>query len=430
MERIHLTPIKSALTGELTVPGDKSISHRAIIFGSLAQGKTTITRFLDGEDCLMTIKAFQSMGVQIEQKDNKVVIESDGITGLKEPLMPIDLGNSGTTARLLLGVLAGLPFHTTLFGDESLTARPMDRIRDPLLRMGAQIDGRNNGSNLPIAVRGQSLAGITFHPPVKSAQVKSGVLLAGLLANGETSVIETTKTRDHTENMLVAFDGDITVEGNKVTVQGKQSLSGTEIEVPGDISSAAFFIVGALLVPGSELTIKNVGLNPTRTGILDVLKEMKADLSIIETKRVGGESIGDIKIKYSKLIGVDVAGDVIPRMIDELPILALLATQAKGKTVIRDAEELRYKETDRIASVVNILKTLGGKVEATKDGMIIEGETPLIGEQVDSNGDHRLGMMIAIASLICQEAVTLTNPDVINISYPTFFEDLASLQSN
>ncbi|WP_440895728.1 3-phosphoshikimate 1-carboxyvinyltransferase [Amphibacillus sp. Q70] len=430
MEKVQLNTTKSALTGEITVPGDKSISHRAVIFGSLAKGTTTITHFLDGEDCLTTIKAFQAMGVRVEQKEDKVVIQSDGIAGLKEPFMPIDLGNSGTTARLLLGVLAGLPFHTTLFGDQSLTIRPMDRIRDPLLEMGAQIDGRNNGSYLPIAVRGQSLTGITFYPPVKSAQVKSGVLLAGLLANGETSVIETTKTRDHTENMLTAFGGEIAVEGNKVTVQGKQSLTGTEIEVPGDISSAAFFIVAALLVPGSELTIKNVGLNPTRTGLLDVLQEMKADLSITETKRMGGESIGDIKIKYSELIGADVAGDVIPRMIDELPILALLATQAKGKTVIRDAEELRYKETDRIASVVNILNTLGGKVEATKDGMIIEGETPLSGGQADSDGDHRLGMMIAIASLICQDEVILTNADAIKISYPGFFEDLATLQSN
>lgn len=429
MKKIHLSPIKSPLTGTITVPGDKSISHRAIIFGSLAKGKTTITHFLNGEDCLVTIKAFQAMGVEIKQKGEEVIIESEGLDCLKEPLIPIDLGNSGTTARLLLGLLSGLPFHTTLFGDQSLTVRPMDRIRDPLLKMGAQIDGRSNGSYLPIAVRGQSLDGITFYPPVKSAQVKSGVLLAGLLANGETTVIETIKTRDHTENMLTAFGGKIKIEGNKVTVQGKQTLTGTDIEVPGDISSAAFFIVAALLIPGSELTIKDVGLNPTRIGILDVLKHMNADIVITETKQVGGESIGDLKITYSELVGVDVAGDVIPRMIDELPILALLATQAKGITRIRDAEELRYKETDRISSVVNILNTLGAKVQATPDGMIIEGETTLIGGQVDSDGDHRLGMMIAIASLICQEDVILTNPDVIKISYPTFFDDLNALQS-
>src|SRR5699024_1306486 len=324
MDQISLNPIKLSLRGEITVPGDKSISHRAIIFGSLGKGKTKITRFLDGEDCLMTIKAFQAMGVEIEQKDDQVVIQSEGIAGLKEPLVPIDLGNSGTTARLLLGLLAGLPFHTALFGDESLTARPMDRIRDPLLEMGAEIDGRNNGSHLPIAVRGQTLAGITYYPPVKSAQVKSGVLLAGLLADGETTVVESTKTRDHTENMLEACGGEIAVEGNKVTVQGKQSLSGREIEVPGDISSAAFFIVGALLVPGSELTIKDVGLNPTRTGILYVLEQMNADITITETKRVGGESIGNIEVKYSELVACDVAGDVIPRMIDELPIIAVL----------------------------------------------------------------------------------------------------------
>lgn len=428
LKKINLKPIDLPLTGDLSVPGDKSISHRAIIFGSLAQGKTKITRFLNGEDCLMTIKAFQAMGVKIDQQDDQVLIESEGIAGLKEPLEPIYFGNSGTTARLMLGVLAGLPFHTMIYGDPSLTKRPMDRVRDPLRQMGAKIDGRDDGNLLPIAVRGQSLAGITFEPPMKSAQVKSGVLLAGLLANGETTVIETTKTRDHTENLLSAFGGQITVDGNTITLKGKQSLTGTEIEVPGDISSAAFFIVGALLVPGSHLTIKNVGLNPTRTGLLDVLNQMGANLVIKETKRVGKEPIGDITVKYAELNAVEVDGDVIPRMIDEFPILALLATQVSGKTIIRDAEELKHKETDRITAVVDILNTLGAKVEGTDDGMIIEGKTPLIGGEVSSDGDHRLGMMIAIASLICQENVTLVDPDVINISYPTFFDDLKKLQ--
>lgn len=428
MEKVTLKPVNVPLTGNLSVPGDKSISHRAIIFGSLARGKTMISNFLNGEDCLMTIKAFQSMGVKIDHKDDNVVIDSEGVTGFKEPLEPIYFGNSGTTARLMLGLLAGLPFHTTVYGDPSLTKRPMDRIRDPLIEMGAKIDGRNNGSLLPIAVRGQSLTGITFKPPVKSAQVKSGVLLAGLLAEGETTVIETTKTRDHTETMLSAFGGEITVNGNTVTVKGNQSLTGTEIEVPGDISSAAFFIVGALLVPGSQITIKNVGLNPTRTGLLDVLNQMGANLKIVETRRIGGEPIGDITVQYRELNPIEIDGDVIPRMIDEFPILALLATQIEGKTIIRDAEELRHKETDRISSVVNILTTLGAKVKGTDDGMIIEGKSPLIGGEVNSDGDHRLGMMIAIASLICQENVTLVDPDVINISYPNFFDDLKKLQ--
>ncbi|BAM47380.1 3-phosphoshikimate 1-carboxyvinyltransferase [Amphibacillus xylanus] len=428
MKKVTLKPVNVPLTGNLSVPGDKSISHRAIIFGSLARGKTKISNFLNGEDCLMTIKAFQSMGVKIDHKDDNVVIDSEGVTGFKEPLEPIYFGNSGTTARLMLGLLAGLPFHTTVYGDPSLTKRPMDRIRDPLIEMGAKIDGRNNGSLLPIAVRGQSLTGITFKPPVKSAQVKSGVLLAGLLAEGETTVIETTKTRDHTETMLSAFGGEITVNGNTVTVKGNQSLTGTEIEIPGDISSAAFFIVGALLVPGSQITIKNVGLNPTRTGLLDVLNQMGANLKIVETRRIGGEPIGDITVQYRELNAIEIDGDVIPRMIDEFPILALLATQIEGKTIIRDAEELRHKETDRISSVVNILNTLGAKVKGTDDGMIIEGKSPLIGGEVNSDGDHRLGMMIAIASLICQEDVTLVDPDVINISYPNFFDDLKKLQ--
>jgi len=405
MKKVTLKPVNVPLTGNLSVPGDKSISHRAIIFGSLARGKTMISNFLNGEDCLMTIKAFQSMGVKIDHKDDNVVIDSEGVTGFKEPLEPIYFGNSGTTARLMLGLLAGLPFHTTVYGDPSLTKRPMDRIRDPLIKMGAKIDGRNNGSLLPIAVRGQSLTGITFKPPVKSAQVKSGVLLAGLLAEGETTVIETTKTRDHTETMLSAFGGEITVNGNTVTVKGNQSLTGTEIEVPGDISSAAFFIVGALLVPGSQITIKNVGLNPTRTGLLDVLNQMGANLKIVETRRIGGEPIGDITVQYRELNAIEIDGDVIPRMIDEFPILALLATQIEGITIIRDAEELRHKETDRISSVVNILNTLGAKVKGTDDGMIIEGKSPLIGGEVNSDGDHRLGMMIAIASLICQETL-------------------------
>ena len=428
MEKVTLKPVNVPLTGNLSVPGDKSISHRAIIFGSLARGKTKISNFLNGEDCLMTIKAFQSMGVEIDHKDDNVVIDSEGVTGFKEPLEPIYFGNSGTTARLMLGLLAGLPFHTTVYGDPSLTKRPMDRIRDPLIEMGAKIDGRKKGSLLPIAVRGQSLTGITFKPPVKSAQVKSGVLLAGLLAEGETTVIETTKTRDHTETMLSAFGGEITVNSNTVTVKGNQSLTGTEIEVPGDISSAAFFIVGALLVPGSQITIKNVGLNPTRTGLLDVLNQMGANLKIVETRRIGGEPIGDITVQYRELNAIEIDGDVIPRMIDEFPILALLATQIEGKTIIRDAEELRHKETDRISSVVNILNTLGAKVKGTDDGMIIEGKSPLIGGEVNSDGDHRLGMMIAIASLICQENVTLVDPDVINISYPNFFDDLKKLQ--
>lgn len=427
LKPLTLKPSRSPLSGELAVPGDKSISHRAIIFGSLAKGTTIITNFLDGEDCLATIQAFKLMGVDIEQQQQKVTIRSKGIDGLTEPLLPIDLGNSGTTARLLLGVLAGLPFHTTLYGDQSLTQRPMDRIAKPLEQMGAKLDGRERGKHLPIAVRGQSLKGITFRPQVKSAQVKSGVLLAGLLAEGKTTIIESTKTRDHTENMLTAFGGKIEVNGNEVTLVGKQPLTATTIQVPGDISSAAFFIVAALLVPNSEVTIKEVGLNHTRTGILDALAAMNVELEIKETAHVGGEVIGSITIRHSQAYGAEISGDIIPRMIDELPIIALLATQAKGKTIIRDAEELRYKETNRIDSVVNTLTALGADVQPTDDGMIIEGGTSLKGTQLHSYGDHRIGMMIVIASLICEGDITLTDADAINVSYPRFFEDLKKI---
>lgn len=427
MNQLDLSPISSVLTGDIQVPGDKSISHRAIIFGSLAKGKTVITHFLDGEDCMRTIAAFQAMGVQISKNKQVVTIESGGVAALQEPLTPIDLGNSGTTARLLLGVLAGLPFHTTLFGDASLTKRPMNRVAIPLREMGAKIDGRLDGEFLPIAVRGGQLQSITFRPQVKSAQVKSGVLLAGLLAEGTTEVIEETKTRDHTENMLQAFGGKIEIDGNKVSLQGKQALTGTAIQVPGDISSAAFFLVAAALVPGSHVKITDVGLNHTRTGILDVLRKMNVDIDVVEETFIGGEPIGSITVQSSELKATEINGDIIPRMIDEIPIVALLATQAQGTTIIRDAEELRFKETDRIASVVTTLNGLGAKIEATEDGMIIQGGTPLLGGEADSHGDHRIGMMIAVASLIAQSNTRLKQPESINISYPTFFEDLSLL---
>ncbi|SDB91246.1 3-phosphoshikimate 1-carboxyvinyltransferase [Pelagirhabdus alkalitolerans] len=422
-----LRAVNKGLTGELTVPGDKSISHRSIILGALANGTTTIENFLDGEDCIRTIDAFRLMGVSIDQEGKKVTIKSQGKDGLKEPLQPINLGNSGTTARLLIGLLSGLNMHTTLFGDASLTNRPMDRITDPLKEMGASIDGRQNGKYLPIAIRGQRLNNVVFEPKVKSAQVKSGVLLAGLTANGQTTVIESTKTRDHTENMLKAFGGKINVNGNEIVVDPIDSLKPTSIQVPGDISSAAFFLVAASIVPGSKLTIKDVGLNPTRTGIIDSLKKMDASISVEKTKEIGGEIVGDVTVKYSNLKGATIEGDIIPSMIDEIPILALMATQAKGKTIIKDAEELRYKETDRIMTVVDTLKALGAHVEATQDGMIIEGPTPLKEAKVSSHGDHRIGMMIAVASLIATGHVTLKDSDAINISYPGFFDHLDQL---
>ena len=428
MSDIVLQPTTTALTGDCFVPGDKSISHRAVFFGSLAEGKTNITNFLTGDDCLTTIKAFESMGVQINQDGEHVQIESQGYKHFNEPTVPIDLGNSGTTARLLLGVLSGLPFHTTLFGDQSLTKRPMDRVTIPLREMGAKIDGRESGKYLPLAVRGQALSAITFKPQVKSAQVKSGVLLAGLLANGTTTVIESTKTRDHTENMLQAFGAKVNVDGLAIHIDGQQTLTGTTIQVPRDISSAAFFIVAALIVKGSKITVKDVGLNPTRTGILDAVKLMGARLDIEETKNIGGEIIGDVTVSYQPLKGAVIEGDIIPSMIDEIPILALLATQAEGQTVIKDAEELRFKETDRIDSVVDTLRRFGCHIEPTADGMIIEGDQTLTGATADSHGDHRIGMMIAIASLIATGETTLIDKDAINVSYPSFFEHLETLK--
>src|SRR5690625_27925 len=340
--------VTSPLNGELHIPGDKSISHRAIMLGSLARGKTVITNFLDGEDCLHTIDIFRQFGVSIEQTGKTVTIESDGVKNFKEPKQPLYFGNSGTTARLMLGILPALPFFTTLYGDPYLTVRPMERVVTPLRKMGATIDGRESGNYLPIAVRGKRLKGITYELPVKSAQVKSAVLLAGLFADGITTVIEQAKTRNHTENMLRAFGADLQEDGLTVTVTNKKELRAVDVTVPGDISSAAFFLVAAALVPNSSLVLKNVGLNETRTGIIDVLLNMGASISITNKREISGEYLGDITITYNELQSTTIDSELIPRLIDEIPILALLATQAKGTTVIKDAAELRVKETDRI----------------------------------------------------------------------------------
>ena len=343
------------LKGEVHVPGDKSISHRAIMLSALAKGTTRISNFLDGEDCLHTISIFKQLGVSIEQQGTKVLVTSDGFSSFQEPLVPLYFGNSGTTARLMLGILCNLPFHTVLYGDPYLTVRPMDRVVIPLRKMGAQIDGRKKGSYLPLAIRGSSLQGITYDIPVKSAQVKSAILLAGLLAEGKTVVTELAKTRDHTENMLHAFGANIIVEGNKITISNDEPLTPVDIVVPGDISSAAFFLVAAAIVPNSEIMLRNVGLNETRTGIIDVLQSMGADLAIVNKRASGGEPVGDIIVRYKEIEGTEIDGDLIPRLIDEIPIIALLATQAKGKTIISNAEELRVKETDRIKAVVEVL---------------------------------------------------------------------------
>ncbi len=419
--------LNKPLRGEVRVPGDKSISHRAVMLASLAEGKTTIDNFLDGEDCLHTVELFRQLGVDIQQQGKQVKVLSNGLAAFEEPKVPLYFGNSGTTARLMLGILSGLPFHTVLYGDPFLTVRPMDRVVLPLRKMGAQIDGRQKGSYLPLAIRGTALKGIDYSIPVKSAQVKSAILFAGLLAEGETTVTELAKTRDHTENMLAAFGADIAVDGLKVKITNKQALTPTDITVPGDISSAAFFLVAAALVPDSEVILRDVGLNETRTGIIDVLRAMQADITIMNERVSGGEAIGDILIRYAPLQAVDIAGDMIPRLIDEIPIIALLATQAAGKTTIANAEELRVKETDRIKAVVEVLTTLGAKIEEKEDGMVIYGGKALTGGNIKSYSDHRMAMLGVIASLISKEPVVIDELTSINISYPDFFQDLSVL---
>lgn len=427
MSKKVFRPFTGKVEGQLNIPGDKSISHRAIMLGSLAKGKTVITNFLDGEDCLHTIDAFKCFGVSIEQNDTEVVINSNGFEQMTEPKIPLYFGNSGTTARLMLGILSSLPFHSIVYGDQYLSVRPMSRVVNPLREMGAQIDGRENGEMLPLAIRGKQLIGIEYELPVKSAQVKSAILLAGLFADGKTTVIEKAKTRDHTENMLQAFGADIQVSGNTVTITNNNELKATDVLVPGDISSAAFFLVLPAIVPNSILTLKNVGLNETRSGIIDVMKDMGASLTIENERVIGGERLGNITVNFSSLRATTISGDLIPRLIDEIPIIALLATQAEGTTIIKDAEELRVKETDRIKAVVETLTTLGANIEETDDGLVIHGKTELTGGNILSYGDHRMAMMGVMASMITKENVTIDDMSSIAISYPNFLKDLESI---
>ncbi|MGV2938447.1 3-phosphoshikimate 1-carboxyvinyltransferase [Mesobacillus sp. LC4] len=418
---------RTSLEGQVKVPGDKSISHRAVMFGSLADGITRIENFLPGEDCLSTISCFRQLGVEIVRNGSDVTVIGKGTSGLSKPEATLYVGNSGTTIRLMMGILSGLSFSSTLEGDESIARRPMTRVTLPLAKMGARITGRNNGEFTPLTVEGQKLTGITYELPIASAQVKSAILLAGLQAEGETVVVEPVKTRDHTERMIKQFGGQVERKEDAVKVTGGQMLKGTEIKVPGDISSAAFFLVAGAVVPGSDLILRNVGLNPTRTGIIDVLKSMGADFSIDPYEDESAEPAGDIRIKYSKLKGTIIEGDLIPRLIDEIPVIALLATQAEGKTVIKDAGELKVKETNRIDTVVNELKKIGVDIEATEDGMIIQGQQSLDGGTVSAHGDHRIGMMLSIAALLCKRDVILEQSEAVAVSYPGFFDDLYSL---
>jgi 3-phosphoshikimate 1-carboxyvinyltransferase len=415
------------LEGQIKIPGDKSISHRSVMFGAIANGTTTVTNFLKGEDCLSTISCFKELGVKIEEKEDSLVIEGKGWDHLTEPVHVLNVGNSGTTIRLMLGLLSGRPIHSTFIGDDSIGKRPMKRVIIPLREMGAIIDGRNNGDYTPLSLRGGGLRPISYRLPIASAQVKSSIILAALQANGTTTIVEPAQTRDHTERMIRQFGGQVETDDLTITVTGPQTLVGTHVNVPGDISSAAFFLVAGAIVSEGKIRLENVGLNPSRIGIIEVLNKMGAKMSILPNNEEAFEPVGDIIIEPSLLNGTVIEGDLIPRLIDEVPIIALLATQANGKTIIKDADELKVKETNRIDTVVNELLKLGADISATDDGMIINGPTKLHGGLVSSHGDHRIGMMLAIASLICQGEVTLEDADAIAVSYPNFFSDLSHL---
>ncbi|GAB6088170.1 3-phosphoshikimate 1-carboxyvinyltransferase [Alkaliphilus crotonatoxidans] len=412
--------------GTITVPGDKSISHRAVMLGSISQGKSTIKGFLQGEDCLSTIACFKKMGVEIFQQGNEVTVQGNGVNGLKEPIDILDAGNSGTTMRLMAGILAGQSFLSIVTGDESLRKRPMARIAAPLRQMGAAIDGRQDGRLAPLVIRGGGLRGIDYVLPVSSAQVKSAVLLAGLYAEGTTRVKEPVKSRDHTERMLKAFGGNVAVEGEWIRI-GQSQLIGQEVEVPGDISSAAFFMVAAAAKPGAELMIKNVGLNPTRTGIIDVLKAMGAAIAIESIRTSGGEEIGDLHILGGRLRGTSINQEILPRLIDEIPVIAVAAALAEGKTIITGAEELRHKESDRIAAMVTEMKKLGIQVKELPDGMEIEGPNEIGYGIVESYSDHRIAMALAICGLFSKGGITINHPQCIAVSFPEFQEKLKAI---
>ena len=415
------------LNGSIRVPGDKSISHRSIIFGSLAEGETKVYDILRGEDVLSTMQVFRDLGVEIEDKDGVVTIQGAGMGGLKAPQKALDMGNSGTSIRLISGVLAGADFEVEMFGDDSLSKRPMDRVTLPLKKMGVTISGQTERDLPPLHLKGtKSLKPIYYELPIASAQVKSALIFAALQAHGQSVIIEKECTRNHTEDMLRQFGGELSVDGKKITVQGPQKLSGQTVVVPGDISSAAFWLVAGLIVPNSRVVLKNVGINETRTGIIDVIRAMGGKLEITDMDPIAKSAT--LTVETSDLKGTEIGGALIPRLIDELPIIALLATQAQGQTVIKDAEELKVKETDRIQVVADALNSMGATITPTTDGMIIKGKSALHGAKVNTFGDHRIGMMTAIAALLVADGeVELDRAEAINTSYPSFFDDLETL---
>ncbi|MDO4616673.1 MAG: 3-phosphoshikimate 1-carboxyvinyltransferase [Lachnospiraceae bacterium] len=421
------TKTTSPLKGELTVPGDKSISHRAVMFGALSEGLTEITHFLPGADCLSTISCFEKMGIHIEQTNEKVLVHGKGLHGLTAPSGILDCGNSGTTTRLISGILAGQDFSCTLTGDASIQKRPMGRIIKPLTMMNGQIESLTGNDCAPLKIIGSSLKGIHYRSPVASAQVKSCVLLAGLYADAPTSVTEPALSRNHTELMLNHFGASVTTQETTAAVLPEPKLIGSSIQVPGDISSAAYFIAAALMIPGSEVLLKNVGINPTRDGFLRAALDMGADITFLNRATQGGEPTADLLVRYSRLHGTTVEGAMIPTLIDEIPILAVLAAAAEGTTAIRDAQELKVKESNRLDIMTKGLGNMGVDITATEDGMIIHGGTPLQGAVIDSHLDHRIAMSFAIASLTAEGETEITRAECVDISYPEFYRDLRRL---
>lgn len=419
-------PKLNKLHGKLTIPGDKSISHRAVMFGALAQGTTRITHFLESADCLSTISCFQAMGIHIQKNKDEVLVEGKGLHGLQAPLDILDVGNSGTTTRLISGILAGQDFTSRLTGDASICQRPMGRIITPLSLMGAQITSQNQNGCAPLTIQGGHLHGIHYQSPVASAQVKSCVLLAGMYADAPTSVTEPVLSRNHTELMLNYFGAQVTSKGTTASILPQPDLKARDITVPGDISSAAYFIAAGILVPGSEILLCNVGINPTRDGLLRVCQAMGGDITLLNVRN-DGEPTADLLIRSSSLHGTEIKGEIIPTLIDEIPMIAVMAAFAEGTTVIRDAAELKVKESDRIQVMTDNLTRMGADVEALPDGMIIHGGKPLHGATIDSHKDHRIAMSFAVAGGICEGSLTITDGECVNISYPEFYTDLYSL---
>lgn len=423
----------SGLKGKVTIPGDKSISHRCIMFGSIARGTTEVHNFLQGADCKATMNCFRSLGIEIEEKNDVILVHGNGLHGLKTPKNILDVGNSGTTTRLISGILAGQPFDSKLSGDESLNSRPMKRIMEPLTQMGANITSILRNNCAPLYIAPGQLHGIRYDSPVASAQVKSCLLLAGLYADGETSVTEPSLSRNHTELMLKEFGADIRstfpLDSTKATasIRPCKELYAQKITVPGDISSAAYFIAAGLIVPDSEILIQNLGINPTRAGMLKVCEDMGGDITLLHERIEGGEPIADILVRTSKLHGVTIGGDIIPTLIDEIPIIAVMAAVAEGTTVIKDAAELKVKETDRIETVSDNLAAMGCRVTPTDDGMIIDGGRPLHGANIHTLLDHRIAMAFSIAALVAEGTTKILDSQCVDVSYPTFYDTFEEL---